>query len=68
MSLFGVLRSYRFFSFFSLGADEYVNLESDPLQHSEHLQQGKQFDHVNPIIFKPNILFATCIYALLLCC
>ena len=52
---------------FSVGADESVDPESVPLQHTEHTQQqGKQFDHVNPIIFKSNILFSTCMYALLI--
>ena len=68
MSLFGVRRPYRFFLVLSLGSEENVDNQSVPLQHSEQLQQGKQFDHVNPIIFKSNMLFTTCMYALLFCC
>ena len=66
-----VFESFWFSSFlsvlfaFSLGADECVDNQSDPQQHFEQQQQGKQFDHVNPIIFKSNILFSTCMYALL---
>ena len=57
MSLLGFRRSYRFFSLFRLGADECVDNASDPQQHFEQQQPGKQFDHVNPSIFKFNILF-----------
>ena len=66
MNLFGVLRSYRFFLVLSLGSSEHVDNESDPQQLNERQQQGMQFDHVYPIIFKPNILFTTCMYALLI--
>ena len=55
------------FSILSLGSEEHVDNQSTPLQQTEHNQQGKQFDHVNPSIFKSNILFATCMYALLFC-
>ena len=62
MILFILIGSFRF----SLGADDCVDNQSDPQQHLEHNQQGKQFDHVNPIIFKSNILFTTCMYAWLI--
>ena len=52
-------RSYRFFSLFRLGADECFASESDPQQHFEQQQPGKQFDHVNPTIFKLNMLFTS---------
>ena len=63
------VESFRFSSFlsvlfaFSLGADECVDNESVPLQQTEHHQQGKQFDHTIPIIFKSNTLFTNCMYA-----
>ena len=47
---------------FSLGADECVNLESDPQPSIEQQQQGKQFDHINPIKLKSIILLSTYMY------
>ena len=42
-------------SILSIGFDDSIVYESDPLQQVEYLQQGKQlfpFDHVDPITFK----------------
>ena len=53
----------------ALGFDICGNPENDPPQQLEQQQQGKQFDHVNPITFKSNILFSIiCIYALPILC
>ena len=47
----------------ALGYDICGNPENDPPQPSiEQQQQGKQFDHVNPINFKSNILFSNYMY------
>ena len=37
---------------FSLGFDICGDPEHDPPQHIEQQQQGKQFDHANPIFYK----------------
>ena len=52
----------RFVFALSLGAVECDSHESDPQQQIEHLQSGKQFDHVNPINLKSIILLSTYIY------
>ena len=46
------------FSALWLGYDICGDPECDPPQQIEQEQQGKQFDHVNPITFKSNILFS----------
>ena len=51
-SLLGVISFLLLFSFFRLGADDIIEGENIPQQPLEHNQQGKQFDHSNPIIFK----------------
>ena len=54
------------FSFLSLGSDESVDYESDPLQQASDLQQGKQLFHLTiliPLLLKSNILFTNCMYA-----
>ena len=51
-----------------LGYDICGDPENDPPQSSIEQQQGKQFDHVNPITSKSNILFSIIyIHALLSC-
>ena len=59
---------YSFLSVLSLGSEEQIDNQSSPQQHFEQQQPGKQFDHVNPIIFKLNIVFTlyVCIAILLL--
>ena len=60
--LFVLIGLPRFVFALLLGAVECVNFESDPQQQIEHLQSGKQFDHINPITFKFSILFSTYMY------
>ena len=52
---------------FRLGADECFANESDPQPPFEQQQPGKQFDHVNPTIFKLNILFTSYVCIAILC-
>ena len=66
--VFGVIRSYWIFSVLSIGTDDFVESESDPLQQISELQQGKQFDHIHliPLLLKSNILFN--LYVCMLLC
>ena len=48
----------------SLGVDDPIESECAPQQHFEQQQQqGKLFDHINPIFCKSLLYFTTCIHA-----
>lgn len=63
---FVLIGSFRF----SLGADECVDPVSDPLQLSEQIQQGKQFDHIYSIPLLSSLILCiqlVCMHALFCC-
>ena len=62
MNLFVVRRLIVVVFAFALGCDICDNPECDPQPPIEQQQQGKQFDHVNPITLKSITLLSTYMY------